>query len=36
MAEQTQAQTRFHGEVKVQRNGIEIRVNVFDENRDNL
>ena len=36
MAEQTQSQTRFHGEVKVQRNGVEIRVNVFDENRDNL
>ena len=34
MAEQVQ--TRFHGEVKVQRNGVEIRVNVFDENRDNL
>jgi len=31
-----QPQTRFHGEVKVQRNGTEIRVNVFDDNRETL
>lgn len=29
-----QPQRRFHGEVKVQRNGLEVRVNIFDDNRE--
>ena len=31
-----QPQTRFHGEVKVQRNGTEIRVNIFENDRETL
>ena len=31
-----QPQTRFDGEVKVQRNGTEIRVNIFDDDRETL
>lgn len=32
----SQPQTHFHGEVTVQRNGTQVRINIFDDNRERV